>query len=97
MAKLESPEGPPEMHGHLEVGVDDLPEIKKWKVGKEYTLQVRVKMTALRDGEYGEKGLRGSFEVKDAKVSGEDVSREKSPEEKKADKISNKVKKGRTY
>lgn len=79
------------------ISVKQLPEIKKWKVGKEYELCIKVKMTALRDGEYGEKGLSASFEIQNISVEGEDLSREKSLEEIAAEKISNKIKKGRKY
>ena len=79
------------------ISVKQLPEIKKWKVGKEYELCVKAKMTALKDGEYGEKGLNASFEVQNISVEGEDLSREKSPEEVAAEKISSKIKKGRKY
>lgn len=42
----------------------DLPEIKKWKVGKTYTLTLQVKQVGLHEGS---DGLRGDFEVQSAK------------------------------
>lgn len=94
---LESPDTDEYMPTLNNISVKKLPEIKKWKVGKEYELCIKVKMTALRDGEYGEKGLNASFEVQNISVEGEDLSREKSKEEIAAEKISSKIKKGRNY
>lgn len=44
-----------------------LPEVKNWKVGKEYKVELTIKMTGLHE-EYGDdKQLCGDFEVIDAK------------------------------
>lgn len=77
----------------------DLPEIQDWDVDNTYNLRMRVKMTGVSKDEYGEKGLVGRFEVEDVVVDdGEPIKpREKSPEEDKAEKISQRIKKGRTY
>lgn len=43
----------------------DLPEIKKWKVGKEYEIELKVKQKGMRD----EDGvMRAEFEIVEAKV-----------------------------
>lgn len=87
----------PSNKGRLDVGVEDLPEIKGWKVGKTYEVCCTVKLVALRDGEYGDKGLRASFEVTEVEVDedskkGTETPRVESAEEKKAKEISNKMK-----
>lgn len=42
-----------------------LPEIKKWKVGKEYKVEMTVKQERMEDGE---DGMRAGFEIKEIKA-----------------------------
>lgn len=90
----------PSNKGRLDVGVEDLPEIKGWKVGKTYEICATVKMVALRDGEYGDKGLRASFEVTEVEVDedsnkGTESTTQESAEAKKAREISANIKRGK--
>jgi len=60
----------------LRLSEEDLPEIKEWSVGKEYTVTLKVRMISMNQGsEYAEEGdkpdktVRASFKVVD--VTGE--------------------------
>ena len=56
---------PPEkLKPSLHLSVEDLPEIKSWKVGGKYELTAKVKMTSLSENEYhGKKDTSASFEI----------------------------------
>ena len=41
----------------------DLPEIKKWSVGKKYTLQMEVEMVASSKNEYGNPLMDARFRI----------------------------------
>jgi len=54
----------PEMKPTLYVDATDLPQLKDWKVGSEYDLVLKVKMTSQSISNYEGKGkTSGSFEV----------------------------------
>lgn len=84
----------PSTRGHVNINVDDYPEVKNWKVGKEYDLTVKVKMTGLSDEDYDDT-MRASFSIKE--IPSLAKNSEKSVEEKEADKINARTKKGRSY
>jgi hypothetical protein len=58
----------------------ELPEIKKWEVGKKYDLEVEVEMIGINKDEYGEKGTTGRFRVTNVEV--DDDSDEDDEDEK---------------
>lgn len=65
----------PEMKARLEVNAKDLPQIKDWDVGKEYSLELTGKMVSKSEGGYdGTQPLRATFEV--SKVTNEDEGEE---------------------
>lgn len=55
---------------HLHLTSDNLPELKKWKVGETYTLLLEVKQTGMHMGSYmdsdedGESKVSADFKVK---------------------------------
>lgn len=60
--------------------VSDLPELKNWKVGGKYTLEVEVEQVAMSKNEYGfeeEKELKATFKVTKVKASGNPNSKKK--------------------
>ena len=58
----------------LHLSSEDLPELKDWKVGGSYKLELTVEQTSLSKGDYdyirsGSKGkLRASFKIKSVKA-----------------------------
>lgn len=54
---------------HLDVSSEDLPEIKDWKVGETYTIEVNAKMTSISESEYdGKKKTTACFEIQTAEA-----------------------------
>jgi hypothetical protein len=51
----------------IEFSEIDLPELKKWEVGKDYTLKMKVTQKEIREGRSGE--LYGRFEIKELGVA----------------------------
>lgn len=47
----------------LSLTAKDLPEIKDWKVGSKYKLEIDVEQTGLSKDEYGERGMCARFKV----------------------------------
>jgi hypothetical protein len=42
-----SEKGPSPTYPHLRVELEHLPEAKKWDIGKEYTIELQLKMTGI--------------------------------------------------
>lgn len=58
---------------HLDVTDKDVSDLKNWKVGDTYKLEVTVKMTSLSTNEYnGEKTVRACFDVESVEKDGDD-------------------------
>lgn len=57
-----------EWYPHLDLSSDEIPEIKKWEVGKTYKLVLEVKQTSKREDK--DKKISSCFEVR--KVGVED-------------------------
>lgn len=56
----------------LRINESDLPEIKSWTIDGEYTLQVKVKMTAISRHDYeNPKKIWGTFDIESVKADGE--------------------------
>jgi hypothetical protein len=56
----------------LRINETDLPEIKNWNIDGEYTLTVKVKMTAISRHDYDSpKKIWGTFDVESVKADGE--------------------------
>lgn len=52
---------------HLDISSEDLPEIKDWKVGEIYTIEVNAKMTSITENEYdGNTKTTACFEIQTA-------------------------------
>lgn len=60
---------PDDMKPYLSsVDVKDLPQLKDWKVGGEYTVELKVRLTSIN--QYEKSPLSGSFDV--LEISAED-------------------------
>lgn len=44
---IASEKGPTPVFPHLRIELEQLPEAKKWEVGKEYTIELQLKMTGI--------------------------------------------------
>ena len=77
----------------ISISGTDLPAIKNWKLGKEYQVSMKVKLTSLSQDEF-EKGTRARFEVQSAQECDCEMEspKEESAEAKKAREISEKNK-----
>lgn len=58
----------PEMKPRMSIDSKDLPEIKNWKIDKEYTVTVNIKMIGIHKRYEGD-GVCADFEVLDTKES----------------------------
>lgn len=61
---------------HLHLDDKDLPEIKDWSVGKEYSFTVRAKMTSvnMRENEDDERKMSAGFEIQEITPEGKSSS-----------------------
>jgi len=57
------PDMPMRMLPSFSVTEKDLPEIKDWKVGKSYTLQVEVEVVSMGKNEYGKSPLDARLKI----------------------------------
>ena len=55
------PSDMPEVYPSFHLDETQLPEIRDWKIGEEYTIQLKVRQTGAREGRSEE--VMGEFEV----------------------------------
>lgn len=57
------PDMPSRMLPSFSITAKDLPEIKDWKVGGKYTLQIEVEMVSMSKNEYGKSPLDARLKI----------------------------------
>ncbi len=58
-----SPDMPMRMLPSFSVTEKDLPEIKEWKVGKKYKLEIEVEMVSMSKNEYGKSPMEARLKI----------------------------------